>query len=66
MCCSQSVRWRGQISRMLQMEGKRYNLWMSEKEDEVCGVGAMVKEELCEKVVKARKVSDSDANPVGY
>ena len=30
------------------------------REKEFGGVGAMVKEELCEKVVEVRRVSDSD------
>ena len=37
------------------MKGRRFKLWWSGKGD---GVGVMVKEELCEKVVKVRRVSD--------
>ena len=40
------------------MKGRRYKLWWSEKIDEVGGVGVMVKEELCEKVVEVRRVGD--------
>ena len=36
---------------MLGMKGKRYKLWLFGKGDEVDGLGAMMKEELCEKVV---------------
>ena len=43
---------------MLGMKGKRYKLCWSGKGDGVGGVGAMVKEELCEKVVRVRRVSD--------
>ena len=43
---------------MLGMKGRRYNLWMSGKEDGVGAVGVMMKEELCEKVVKIKGVSD--------
>ena len=57
MCCLQ-VRWRGQVVRMLAMKGKRYKLWWSGKGDGFGGVGVMVKEELCGKVVKVRRVSD--------
>ena len=38
------------------MKGSRYRLWWSGKG--VGGVGAMVKEELCETVVEFRGVSD--------
>ena len=41
---------------MLGMKG-RYNLWWSGK-DGVGGVGVMVKEDLCDKVVEVRSVSD--------
>ena len=43
---------------MLGMKGRRYKLWWSGKRDGVGGVGVMVKEELCEKVVEVRMVSD--------
>ena len=38
------------------MKGRRYKLWWSG--DGVGGVGVMVKQELCEKVVEVRRVSD--------
>ena len=41
---------------MLGLKGKRYKLWWSEKGDGVGGVGVVVKEELCEKVVDIRRV----------
>ena len=40
------------------MRGRRYNLLWSGRGDGVGGVGAMVKEELFEKVVEVRRVSD--------
>ena len=40
---------------MLGMIGRRYKLWWSVKGDGVGGVGVMVKEELCEKVVRSKK-----------
>ena len=40
------------------MKGRRYKLWWSGKGDGGGGVGAMAKEELCEKVVEVRRVSD--------
>ena len=58
VCCLQEVRWRGQCARMLGMKGRRYKLWLSGKGDGVGGVGVMVKEELFEKVVEVRMVSD--------
>ena len=57
VCCLQ-VRWRGQGATILGMKGKRYKLWWSGKEDGVGGVGVMVKEDLCEKVVEERRASD--------
>ena len=54
--CLQEVRWRGQGARMLWMKRRRYRLWWSG--DGVGGVGVMVKEKLCRKVVEVRMVSD--------
>ena len=52
VCCLQEVRWRGQGSSMLEMEGRIYVLWLSG-----IGVGGVrVMEELCEKVVDVRRV----------
>ena len=56
MCCLQERRWRWQGARMLGMKGRRYRLWWSG--NGVGGVGVMVKEELCEKVVDVRGVRD--------
>ena len=52
VCCLQEVRWRGQGDKMLGMKGRRCKLWLSGKGDGVGGVGVMMKEELCEKVVE--------------
>ena len=52
VCCLQEVRWRGLCASMLGMKGRRYKLWLSGKGDGIGGVGVIVKEELCEKVVK--------------
>ena len=38
--------------------GRRYKLSWCKKGDEVGGVGAMIKEELCDKVAEVRSVSD--------
>ena len=54
--CLQEVRWRGQGARILGMNGRRYTLWCSGKGDGV--VGVIVKEDLCEKVVEVRRISD--------
>ena len=43
---------------MLGMEGRRFRLWSSGKGGGASGVGVMVKEELCVKVVEVRRVSD--------
>ena len=43
---------------MLKMNGRRYKLWCSGKGDGVGGMGVMVKEELFEKVVEVRRVTD--------
>ena len=40
------------------MEGGSNKLWWSGKGDGVGGMGVMVKEELCEKVVEVRRISD--------
>ena len=37
---------------MLGTKGRRYKLWWSAKGDGVGGVGVMVKEESCEKMVE--------------
>ena len=58
VCSLQEVRWRGQGVRMLGVKGRRYKLWWSGIVDGVGGVGVMVKEELCEKVVDIRRVGE--------
>ena len=40
------------------MNGRRYKLWWSGKGNGVGGVGVIVKEELCEKVVEVRRLRD--------
>ena len=57
MCCLQEVKWRGHLARKLWMNG-RHKLCWSGKGDGISVVRAMVKEELCEKVVKVKKLSD--------
>ena len=56
--CWQEVRWRGLGARMLGMKRRIYKMWCSGKGNGVGGVGVIVKEELCEKAVEARMVSD--------
>ena len=56
--CFQEVRMRGWGARILWMKRRRYMLWWSGKGDGVGGVGVMVKEELCENMVKVTSVSD--------
>ena len=56
VCSSQKMRWRGQGASMLMMKGRRYKLkWFGNRDG---GLGAMVKEDMCEKVVEVRRVSD--------
>ena len=42
------------------MKGRRYELWWSGKGDGVGGVGVMVMDKQCEKVVEVRMATDSD------
>ena len=56
------VRFGGQGTRMLEMEGCRYKLWWSGKGDGVGGVGVMEKGELCQKAVVVIMVSDRVMN----
>ena len=58
VCCLKGVRWREQGARMMCTNGWRYKLWCSGNGVEVSGVGIMVKEELCEKVVEVRRLSN--------
>ena len=58
VCCLQEVRWRGQGARFLGAKGRRYKLWWSGNSEGVGGVGILVKEELCEKVVEVLRKSD--------
>ena len=52
VCCLQEVRWRGQGAQFMGVKGRRYKLWWSGNSDGTGGVGVLVKEELCEKVVE--------------
>ena len=58
VCCVQEVRWRGQGTRFLGVKNRRYKLWWSGNDSGMNGVGILVKEELCEKVVEIRRRSD--------
>ena len=40
------------------VKGRRYRLWWSGISDGTGGVGVLVREELCEKVVEVRRKSD--------
>ena len=66
MCVAYSRRYElGQGAKMLGMgmKGRKYRLWWSRKGDGVCGVGVMVKGELCKMVndgVIADVVSEED------
>ena len=58
VCCLQEVRWRGQGARFVGVKNRRYKLWWSGNEIGLGGVGILVKEEICEKVVEIRRRSD--------
>lgn len=58
VCCLQEVRWRGQGSRFIGVQGRRYKLWWSGNDAGNGGVGILVKEELCESVLEVRRKSD--------
>ena len=58
VCCLQKVRWRGHGTRFLGVKDRRYKLWWSVNSDGIGGVGVLVKEELCEKLVEVRRRSD--------
>ena len=66
VCYLQKVRWGGQGVSMLGMKGRRYKLWWSGKGDGVGGAGVIVKEELCEKVVEVKRVSDRVMTHIVY
>ena len=55
VCFLKEVRWRGQVSRIQEIEGRRYKLWWSGKGDGVGGVVVVVKEKLCDEVVEVRR-----------
>ena len=40
------------------VKGRRYKLWWSGNSDDTGGVGVLVKEELCEKVVEVQRKSN--------
>nr|XP_006813171.1 PREDICTED: uncharacterized protein LOC102806937 [Saccoglossus kowalevskii] len=58
VCCVQEMSWRGEGARMMGVEGRRYKLWWKGNNDELGGVGVLVKEELWEKVVEVRRRND--------
>ena len=58
VCCLQEGRWRRQGARFFGVKGRRYKLWWSGNSNGTGGVGVLVKEELCEKVVEVRRRND--------
>ena len=58
VCCLQEVRWRGEGARFIGVKGRRYKLWWCGNDNKTVGVGILVKEELCEKVVEVRRRCD--------
>ena len=57
-CSFQEARWKNESTRFHGVFGPRYKLWWSENSSGIAGVGILVKEELCEKVVDVRRKSD--------
>ena len=58
VCGIQEVRWKNKGARFLGVIGRRYKLWWSGNSSGNGGVGILVKEELCEKVVEVRRKND--------
>ena len=58
VCCLQEVRWRGEGARFVGVKGTRYKLWWCGNDDQTGGVGILVKEDLCEKVVEVKRRCD--------
>ena len=58
VCGLQEVWWKNEGTRVLGVFGRRYKLWWSGNSSGIGGVGILVKEELCEKLVDARRKSD--------
>ena len=54
VCDLQEVRWKNEGPRFLGVFGQRYKLWWSGNSSGIGGVGILVQEELCEKVVDVR------------
>ena len=46
----------------MSLKGRRYKLWWSMISDGMGGVGVLVKEELCEKIVKEEQQSDDSSD----
>ena len=44
--------------RLIGLQGRRHKLWWSGNQEGYGGVGVLVKEELCDKVVEVRRVDD--------
>ena len=58
VCCLQEVRWRDEGARFIGVKGRRYKLWWCGNDDKTGGVGILVQEELCEKVVEVKRRCD--------
>ena len=57
-CILKEVRWRGEGARLFGLKGRRYKLWWCENDDKTKGVGVLVKEELCQNMIKIRRRYD--------
>ena len=58
VCCLQEVRFKGQGARFIGVKERRYKLWWAGTDSGTGGVGILIKEELCDKVVEVRRRND--------
>ena len=58
LSCLQEVRWRECGARLIDLQGRKCGLWWSGNQEGNGWVGVLVKEELHDKVAKARRVND--------
>ena len=62
VCFLQEVRRKELGAQFVGNRGRRYKLWWTGNNDGIGGVGILVKEELCQKVVEVRRKSYRDDN----
>ena len=60
--CIQEARWRGMGLKFLGSLGRRFKLWGSDNEDEIAGIGILVKENLSMNVVEINRMSEGNGS----